>query len=117
MVVFVEDAAQSLSSADVQVGDLGLVGDRWWQRVQWSCVGDALVGSVRVVELFVLPQSAEQMSLVPDQSAIEEFVVAALDPSLHDRVHPWDPDTGEDNLDGRIGEDGVEQGGELSVRQ
>ena len=59
VVVLVEDAAQSLSSVDVQVDDLGLVGDRWWQRLQWSGVGDALVRSVRVVELLVLPQSVE----------------------------------------------------------
>jgi hypothetical protein len=56
LVVLVEDAAQPLSSADVQVDDLGLVGDRLWQRVQGAGVGDALVGSVRVVELFVLAQ-------------------------------------------------------------
>jgi len=33
VVVLVEDAAQPLSSADAQVDDLGLVGDRWWQWV------------------------------------------------------------------------------------
>jgi len=31
--VLVQSTAQSLASADVQVADLGLVGDRWWQRV------------------------------------------------------------------------------------
>jgi len=55
------------------------------------------------------------MSLVPDQRAIEEFVAAAPDPSLHDRVHPRDPDTAENNLDARVGENDVEQGGELPV--
>jgi hypothetical protein len=29
----------------------------------------------------------EQMSLAPDRRAIEEFVAAILDLSLHDRVH------------------------------
>lgn len=59
MVVLVEDVTQPLPLTDVQVDDLGLVGDRWRQRVQWSCVGDVLVGSVQVVELLVLPQRVQ----------------------------------------------------------
>jgi hypothetical protein len=58
-VVFVEDAAQSLASADVEVGDRCLIGGRLWECVQWSCVGDAVMRPVGVVELFVLPQSME----------------------------------------------------------
>ena len=57
----------------------------------------------------------KQVSLVPDEGAIEEFVAAALDPAFHDRVHSRNADTAEDNLDARICENGVEQGGELSV--
>jgi hypothetical protein len=33
VVVFVEDAAEPWASADVEIGDLGLAGDRRWQ---WS---------------------------------------------------------------------------------
>ncbi|WP_158854529.1 hypothetical protein [Saccharothrix deserti] len=54
--------------------------------------------------------------LVPDQCAVEEFVAAGLEPALHDRVHPRDPDTAEDDLDARVGEDGVEQGGYFPSR-
>ncbi|MBY8852932.1 hypothetical protein K7G98_33745, partial [Saccharothrix sp. MB29] len=58
-MVFVEDAAQSLSSADVEPGEGCLVGDGWWQCAQWSGVGDALVGAVGVVEVLVLVQGVE----------------------------------------------------------
>ena len=46
---------------------------------------------------------------VPDEGAVEEFAAAAVDPAFHDRVHPWDPDAAEDDLDAGVGEDGVEQ--------
>ena len=50
-------------------------------------VRDALVGSVGVVELFEFLQSVEQVALVPDQGAVEQFVSAGLHPALHDRIH------------------------------
>src|SRR5262249_17911162 len=53
--------------------------------------------------------------LVPDQGAIEELTAAGLHPPLHDRVHSWHPYTGEHHLDPRIGQDGIEQPGELPV--
>ncbi|KOX33444.1 hypothetical protein ADK67_06155 [Saccharothrix sp. NRRL B-16348] len=59
MVVLVEDAAQSLPSADVESDERCLIGDGWWQRAQWSGVGDALVGAVVVVEVLVLVQGVE----------------------------------------------------------
>ena len=68
-----------------------------------------------VVELLVLAQGVEQVLLVPDEGAVEEFASAAADPAFHDRVHARYPDTGEDDLDTDVGEDGVEQGGELSI--
>ena len=70
---------------------------------------------MRVIELLVLTQGVEQVSFVPDEDAVEEFVAAALDPAFHDRVHPRDPDSAENDCDTRIGEYGIEQGGELSV--
>src|SRR5687768_15982744 len=45
VVALVEDATQSLSSADVESGHRCLIGDGWWQRAQWPG-GDALAGSV-----------------------------------------------------------------------
>ncbi|MGZ3143789.1 hypothetical protein ACVDFE_17690 [Lentzea chajnantorensis] len=43
------------------------------------------------------------------------FATAVADPAFHDRVHPWDSDAAEDNLDARVGEDGIEQRRELLV--
>jgi hypothetical protein len=53
--------------------------------------------------------------LVPNEGAVEEFASAAADPAFRDRVHARYTDTGEDDLDACVGEDGVEQGGELSI--
>jgi hypothetical protein len=36
------------------------------------------VGLVSVVELFELPQGVEQVSLVPDQGAVQQFATASL---------------------------------------
>jgi hypothetical protein len=55
MLVLVEDAAESFASAYVEAGDLLGVGDRQRQGVQRPGVGDALMGPVKVVELFELP--------------------------------------------------------------
>lgn len=86
-----------------------------WQWVWWSGVGDASVGSMRVVELLVLVLGVAQVRLVPDQCAVEEFAAAASEPAFHDRVRSWDLDAAEDNLDACVGRDGVEQGRELPV--
>jgi hypothetical protein len=52
MLVLVEDSAEALVSSYLQVGDLVWIGDRRGQWVEWPSVGDALVGSVLVVEPF-----------------------------------------------------------------
>jgi hypothetical protein len=39
--------------------------------MKWSGVGDALVGSVLVVEPFVLAKGVEQVVLVPDQGPVQ----------------------------------------------
>jgi len=54
--------------------------------------------------------------LVSDEGAVGEFVAAALDPSLHNRLHPRNADTAEDDLDACNGEDGVEPGGNFPSR-
>src|SRR5215467_18796 len=115
MFARVEDSAQPLASSDVQAGDLLWIGDRRWQRTQRPGVRDALMGPVVVVEDFELTQGAEKVVLVPDQGAIEELTAAGLYPPLHDRVHSWPPYTGEHHRDPRIGQDGIEQPGELPV--
>lgn len=50
MVVLVEDAAETVMSVDVQMGEPVRVGDRFGQRSRRSDVRDALVWSVLVVE-------------------------------------------------------------------
>ncbi len=102
MLVLVEDPAQTLASSYVQARDLPWVDDRRWQRTQRAGVRDALVGPVRVVELFELTQGAQEVALVPDQGAVEEFSSAGLDPPFGDRGHPRHPHTGQHDLDRRI---------------
>jgi hypothetical protein len=92
-----------------------VIGDRFEERVQWAGVRDALVRPVRVVELLELPQCVEEMPLVPDQGAVQQFTAAGLHPPVHDGVHAGDPDATEHDLDPRVGEDRVEQFGELPV--
>jgi len=41
-----------------------------------------------VVEAFEFVQGVQQVSLVPDQGSIEQFVAASPDPAFHDRVGP-----------------------------
>jgi hypothetical protein len=57
MVVLVEDAAEPISSADVQPGEVVQIGDRFRQGLKGPSIGDALVWSVRVVERLVLRAS------------------------------------------------------------
>jgi len=84
MSVLVEGAAQSVASAYVEMSDLHRVGDWWRQWVQGAGVGEALMRSRGVVELFVLLEGVEQVALVPDQGAVQQFVAAALYPLFHD---------------------------------
>ena len=58
-LVFVDDAAESVSSADGQLGELVVVGDRFGQRRQGPGVGNALVRVVMVVEGLVLAQGVQ----------------------------------------------------------
>ncbi len=49
------------------------------------------------------------MCLVPDHHAVQQFVAAALDPPLHDRVHARHRDTAEHDPEPAVGKDRVEQ--------
>jgi hypothetical protein len=49
--------------------------------VQWSGACDAPVGPVGVVVLRELAQGVEQMVLVPDQGAVQQFVPTGLYPA------------------------------------
>lgn len=67
------------------------------------------MGPVLVVVPLVLAQRVQQVGLVPDQGAVEQFAAAGLDPPFHDRIHArhsgaaelhCDPDVGEDRPGG-----------------
>jgi hypothetical protein len=115
MLVLVEDAAEAITSSYVEAGQLVRVGDVRGQRIQRACVRDALVWAVSVVELFELAQGVEQVPLVPEQGPVQQFTAAGLYPALHERVHSRHTDTAEDDVDARVGQNGVEQGGELPI--
>lgn len=80
------------------------------QRVQRACVREALVRPVVVVELFELVQGVEQVLLVPDRSAVQQFASAGLRPTFHDRVYAGRPDAAEHDADICVLEDGLERG-------
>ena len=87
-VVLVDDTSEAVASAYVQPGDLSRIADRFGHRTERGCLIHGLVGAVPVVVFFELPQRPQEVALVPDQGAIEEFVAQFLYPALHDRVHP-----------------------------
>ncbi|MEU6369990.1 hypothetical protein ABZ876_30765 [Streptomyces sp. NPDC046931] len=81
MLVLVAYAAESVASSYVKVKDPGRVVDRLGQRAERAVVADALVGPMRVVEVFELAQSMEQMALVPSATG------AAAPPGTPGRPH------------------------------
>ena len=82
MLVLVEDAAEAVTSSYVEACYLVRIGDRDGQGAHRAGVGDALVRSVGVVELLELAQSADQVTLVPDQGAVEQLAPAGLSPTF-----------------------------------
>jgi hypothetical protein len=78
--VLVEESAEPIVSADVQMCEPGKAGDRFGQRIQRPGVRNTPMGTVTVVVPFVLAQGVQQMRLAPDQRSVERFVTAGLDP-------------------------------------
>jgi hypothetical protein len=64
---------------------------------------------------FVLAQHRSGMALVGDQGAVEEFSSDAAGETFGERVGPWRPDRGGEDVDVGAGEDRVDGGGELGV--
>ncbi|WP_018830730.1 hypothetical protein [Salinispora tropica] len=56
MFVLVEDAAEAVTSVDVQVDETVRVGDRFGQWREWPGVSDALMRAMLVVEDLVLAE-------------------------------------------------------------
>jgi hypothetical protein len=82
-------------SADVETGDLGRIGERRWQVGVVAGCTPLPGGSVGVAEPLVLMKCMGQVSLVPDEGEVEQFVAAGLYPPLHERVHPRHPGAAE----------------------
>jgi hypothetical protein len=111
----VKDSAEPVSSAYVELADPFWIGDRNRDGPQWSRLCQSLMSSVLVVELLVLAQGTPQVAFIPEQAAIKELVAAGLHPSLHDGVHAGHADAGEHGLDAGVGEDLLDEGGELPI--
>jgi hypothetical protein len=69
MVVFVKDAAESISSSDGELVQLLCFGDRWGEWAKGSCGVQGAVGSVVVVERFEFAQGMQQVVWVPNWSS------------------------------------------------
>ena len=110
-----EDTAQTVTPMDVEAGHRVWFGDRLRQRMQRPGVRDPPVGSVDVVVRLVFVQGMQQTALVPDQGSVQQFVAAALDPPFHDGVHARHVDAAEQDPDIGVGEDRVDQRGDLAV--
>jgi hypothetical protein len=110
-----EDPAEPVSPAYVQIDNSPRIGDRIRGGTQRRCLAQGLMGPVPVVEPFVLAQGMPQVAFVPYEAAIEKLVATRLHPPLHDRVHPRHPDTGEHRLDAGLGENLVHEGRELAI--
>jgi hypothetical protein len=107
MLVLPEDAAESITPADIKAGDTGLDGARVRERSERGCLSESSVWSMLVVEGLEFSQRVRQVTRVPDQGVVEEFASADLDPPLRDRVRPWGADTGLDRLYSGVGQYGV----------
>jgi Helix-turn-helix domain len=87
VLVFVKDTTDAITPVDVQPGELVRVGDRFGHRFQRPDVRDSLMWSVEVAEALVFPKRMQQVPLVPDECAVQQFAAAGPHPAFHDRVH------------------------------
>jgi hypothetical protein len=79
VLVPVEDAAETIASADMKVGGGGQFRDRPGQRAQWPGVRDALMRPMGVAGLLEFTQRVQQVPLVPDQGSAGQLA-AGLHP-------------------------------------
>ncbi|MEV1170483.1 hypothetical protein [Nonomuraea sp. NPDC049784] len=76
-----ENPAEPISPAYVQVVYSLRISDRIRDGTQRSCLVQGLTGSVLVVEAFVLAQGVPKMAFVPYEAAVEKLVTARLPPT------------------------------------
>jgi hypothetical protein len=63
------------------------------------------VGPMLVVEMLELPQRMHEVTLIPDERAVQELVATGLHPAIHDRIHPWHLGAAGHDLDTLVFED------------
>ena len=100
--VFVDDAARAAGSSARQ-------------RLERGGPGQAHVRPVAVVVELVSAQNLEEMFVVPDQGAVQEFAADGSDPTFHDRVHARGPYVAQYGADASVSQDGIEGGGEVGA--
>src|SRR3954452_8299424 len=105
MLVFVEDAAESVTSSDVEVVKSVRFGDRLGERTQGCRGAERAMGPVLVIEGLVHAKRVQKMGLVHDQGSVEEFGSARTHPPFHDRIHPGYLDSGRHDGDALVAED------------
>jgi len=71
------------------------------------------VWPVLIVVGFVVAQYPQQMGLIPDEGAVQEFAAASTDPAFGDRAYAGRPHVAKHAADASGGEDRVERGGEV----
>ena len=108
--VFVEEAAEPVSSDDRDVGVDGL-----GQCLEWAGLVQGPVWTMGVEVGLVLGEDRAQVAFVHDEDPVEEFAAYAAHPPFHDRVHPRGLRSGEHYADALSGEHLIEQRGELAV--
>src|ERR1017187_4712849 len=102
--IFVDQATGASVPSDAGLLKIDRVGQRFQRR-------GAVQGAVRpvlIVMSLVLAQDSPQMSLIPDEAAVQELAAASADPAFGGRVHAGRPDVTEHGPDPGIGEDRVE---------
>ncbi|MFL6056733.1 MAG: hypothetical protein ACJ72W_28125 [Actinoallomurus sp.] len=82
MLVFVEDAAEPVSSADVKLIESACFIERFGRRPKRLAV-QGTVMPVLVVEGLELAECVEQVGLVPDQGSAKKLAPASLHPVPH----------------------------------
>jgi hypothetical protein len=80
MCVLVENAAESITSMDIQSVESVRFGDRFENWVKGRRTVQGTVMPMLGVERLELVERVEQVGEVPDQGAVEELVSAGLHP-------------------------------------
>jgi len=80
MLILMGHSAESVATSNVKACDLAGNGQRRGQWLERAGVRDALVRPVPVIELLELPQGMQEVGLVPDQGAVQQFAAAGLRP-------------------------------------